>query len=418
MRTIAAALICCLLIVALTGVTVATGASSTPAPAASGSGVDLASVQSGDAGNLTSPETIEIRVQSDGDARFVLSKEFPTATENQSAAFERLATEFENGEHGRLGYGTYVEIVDEVAAATERDMELVENGPRTSRDGDVGTLEYRFTWTNFATVNEANLTVGDAFHTGQNIWLGGLSGDQQLRIQAPDGYSVTESPSGPQIDDDALVWDGPVTFSEDDLRATFEESTNSSTFGTTLVLALVALIVLAVLLFGWQALDDRSDDGYADELLDRADSYLAALPIVGEGSLRDGEPSGGTNGETNGDGASSNASSGTTAVADAEPSPAANATEQSRSQETDAAIGDEPESVDPELLSDEERVQQLLEQNGGRMKQANIVTETGWSNAKVSQLLSRMDEEERIDKLRIGRENLITLPDVDVTDQE
>ena len=50
------------------------------------------------------------------------------------------------------------------------------------------------------------------------------------------------------------------------------------------------------------------------------------------------------------------------------------------------------------------------------MKQGTIVTETGWSNAKVSQLLSAMDDDDRIDKLRIGRENLITLPDEDVTD--
>jgi predicted Rossmann fold nucleotide-binding protein DprA/Smf involved in DNA uptake len=69
------------------------------------------------------------------------------------------------------------------------------------------------------------------------------------------------------------------------------------------------------------------------------------------------------------------------------------------------------EEPDPELLSDEERVEYLLERNGGRMKQANIVKETGWSNAKVSQLLSSMEEEGRVDKLRIGRENLISLPD-------
>ncbi|MEF8882347.1 MAG: helix-turn-helix domain-containing protein, partial [Halapricum sp.] len=53
----------------------------------------------------------------------------------------------------------------------------------------------------------------------------------------------------------------------------------------------------------------------------------------------------------------------------------------------------------------------LLADNDGRMKQANIVEETGWSNAKVSQLLSSMDEDGRIEKLRIGRENLISFPD-------
>ena len=86
-----------------------------------------------------------------------------------------------------------------------------------------------------------------------------------------------------------------------------------------------------------------------------------------------------------------------------------------------AAAGGDPideAGEETELLSDEERVERLLEENGGRMKQANIVSETGWSNAKVSQLLSAMDEDGRIDKLRIGRENLISLPDEDVTDFE
>jgi uncharacterized membrane protein len=50
------------------------------------------------------------------------------------------------------------------------------------------------------------------------------------------------------------------------------------------------------------------------------------------------------------------------------------------------------------------------------MKQASIVEETGWSNAKVSQLLSAMDEAGRVDKLRIGRENLISLPDEEVAE--
>jgi len=50
------------------------------------------------------------------------------------------------------------------------------------------------------------------------------------------------------------------------------------------------------------------------------------------------------------------------------------------------------------------------------MKQATIVKETGWSNAKVSQLLSAMADDGAINKLRIGRENLISFPDEDVTD--
>jgi uncharacterized membrane protein len=45
------------------------------------------------------------------------------------------------------------------------------------------------------------------------------------------------------------------------------------------------------------------------------------------------------------------------------------------------------------------------------MRQADIVAETGWSDAKVSQLLSAMADEGRVEKLRLGRENLISLPD-------
>jgi len=45
----------------------------------------------------------------------------------------------------------------------------------------------------------------------------------------------------------------------------------------------------------------------------------------------------------------------------------------------------------------------------GRMRQADIVAKTGWSDAKVSQLLSAMDELGRVEKLRLGRER----PDLD-----
>jgi hypothetical protein len=68
----------------------------------------------------------------------------------------------------------------------------------------------------------------------------------------------------------------------------------------------------------------------------------------------------------------------------------------------------EPAVSDEELLEDDERVMRLLDENGGRMKQVNIVEETGWSKSKVSMLLSDMEEDEAISKLRVGRENIIS----------
>jgi uncharacterized membrane protein len=51
------------------------------------------------------------------------------------------------------------------------------------------------------------------------------------------------------------------------------------------------------------------------------------------------------------------------------------------------------------------------------MKQSKIVEETRWSTAKVSQLLSAMDDADRVEKLRIGRENLISLPGEGIEDE-
>jgi len=70
---------------------------------------------------------------------------------------------------------------------------------------------------------------------------------------------------------------------------------------------------------------------------------------------------------------------------------------------------DAPDADDEPLLTDEQRVLQLLRENDGRMKQATIVDETEWSKAKVSRLLSDMTENGEVEKLSIGRENIIHL---------
>lgn len=70
----------------------------------------------------------------------------------------------------------------------------------------------------------------------------------------------------------------------------------------------------------------------------------------------------------------------------------------------------ESEPRSEEFLTDRERVQQLVRENGGRMKQSKIVNSVDWSKAKVSRLLAELEEEGRVTKLRLGRENLVCLP--------
>ena len=75
-----------------------------------------------------------------------------------------------------------------------------------------------------------------------------------------------------------------------------------------------------------------------------------------------------------------------------------------------AALTPASEAGDEEFLTDRERVRRLLEENGGRMKQSNIVDSVDWSKAKVSRLLAELEDDEQVTKLRLGRENLVCLP--------
>lgn len=64
---------------------------------------------------------------------------------------------------------------------------------------------------------------------------------------------------------------------------------------------------------------------------------------------------------------------------------------------------------DESILTREEYVCQLLERNNDRMRQRQIVEITGWSKAKVSRVLSDLEEEGQIRKIQVGRENVIEL---------
>jgi hypothetical protein len=59
-------------------------------------------------------------------------------------------------------------------------------------------------------------------------------------------------------------------------------------------------------------------------------------------------------------------------------------------------------------MTDEDRVFEILSEHDGQVKQSRIIEETDWSKSKVSRLLSRLDEEDKITKISVGRENLIT----------
>ncbi|AGB16208.1 hypothetical protein Halru_1601 [Halovivax ruber XH-70] len=76
-----------------------------------------------------------------------------------------------------------------------------------------------------------------------------------------------------------------------------------------------------------------------------------------------------------------------------------------------ASGSDQQSPPEPEPpLTDHEYVLKLLAENGGRIKQAEIVESVDWSKAKVSRVVADLEAEREITKLRLGRENLICRP--------
>ncbi|SEH47096.1 hypothetical protein SAMN05192561_102236 [Halopenitus malekzadehii] len=92
------------------------------------------------------------------------------------------------------------------------------------------------------------------------------------------------------------------------------------------------------------------------------------------------------------------------------PAPEAEADDHDVPTETDAEpAATTPSIPDEELLSDDDRVIRILREHGGRIKQSRIVDRTEWSKSKVSVLLSEMTDEGTVSKLRVGRENVVSL---------
>lgn len=322
-----------------------------------------------------------IDLQDDGDARWHVVTRISLTDEDELDSFEDFGRRFEAGEvDSGQGLAAFETAVDESAAASGRDMRLVDTDREwriVEPDDDaefvgVGELEQSFTWTNFSRTVDGNIVVDDAFNTTDGTWLPGLAHGQKLVIRPPDGYGSPATAPVRPIEGE-LHWEGPTTFAPGYFEIVYEPGvdtgpieTDGPDLTTILLVGAIGLSVLALLL-GLYLLfrrrrgdDEPSIDGPDDEPTVVADEVSATTPTA--------EP----------------------------PEPV--------SEEDD----------DLALLADEERIERLLEEHGGRMKQAAIVQETGWSNAKVSQLLSKMDQDDQINKLRIGRENLITLPDEDV----
>ena len=367
--------------------------------------------------------TMWVELGEGGDAHWNVSMTATLPDQDAVDSFRALATSFEANESDVLSPATFRRYVWLADNSTSRDMALTDVERDATVTDDTGRLELSFTWRNFGLRDGSTVHVRDAFTGPDGLWLQGLTAEQRLVVSVPESFDITSAPKG--YTNRTIRWSGPTDFEPADFGITYDvnppaittpsqptttqptpstptpsttESTATTAVGpaqgggvppAAIVLVVVVLAAAGVYLFrsGGDRLfpaspadTDENGDPATDE--QSGDSTASASSMDTDDAAATDE----TDGEV------------ATGVADAG---------------DDSAVdsGDGAAPIDRELLSDEEYVEALIERNGGRMKQANIVSETDWSNAKVSQLLSAMAEEGRVEKLRIGRENLISFPD-------
>jgi hypothetical protein len=217
-----------------------------------------------------------------------------------------------------------------------------------------GVVTYTFRWDGFAAGGDGRLAVGDVFG-GQFF----IEENSVLEIVLPEGHELeTVAPTPDSESDGSLEWEGPTTFGDGEPRVV---ATSGDGDGGLPVLGLVGGIGLLLLLVG-------------------------ALVVAWRRGLLSGLPNDPETGADPATGAGTGATT-TTGTGGADMSPA-----------------------DPGPITDEDQVRDVLVAHGGRCKQSRIVEELDWSKSKTSRVLSRMAEEDRVEKLRIGRENVIELP--------
>lgn len=325
--------------------------------------------------------TFTVSLTENGDARWTVSVTYDLEDEESRDAFDSYAEAYETeGSTTGPTADAFRNAASSASDATGRDM-AIRNVNRTAgfENETTGFLQLRFTWTNFLqSRSDGVLVLGDVFVTApEETWFRTLEPSQRLVIEPPPGYTSTDVDVGSnyQISNRNIVVAEPNTFAAGDVSVTYERS-EVWWEDSQVLLGSVGLLVLLVA--AAYLVSRRRGDG--------TDATVTSVPPVGSdgprGTREGADPEAGGRGTE---------------------SPTAGSGEPS-------APGPEP---DPDLLSDEERVERLLDRNGGRMRQADIVTDTGWSDAKVSQLLSSMAEDGDVEKLRLGRENLISLPDGD-----
>jgi hypothetical protein len=320
------------------------------------------------------PDAVVLRadVGESGTAEWTVEYRLRLADENATEAFESVRSDIEaNASAFRTRFADGMSrTVAGAENVTGREMGLLDvtvSADRQTFGQEYGVIAYRFTWTNFATTDDDRLRVGDAL---SELFL---DSETALRVAYPDGYGVeTVSPPPTENRTDAVVWRGPVDFGADEPRLVVARGADDSG-GSPVTLRFVAGAVVLALAVGGGAWLYRG----------RNASDVPPPPA-----------------------SESDDDTGVGADADAEVG-----VDDAGGAVTAPADDGEDEEPPAELLSNEERVVRLLDESGGRVKQQRIAEAFDWTDAKTSQVVGNLRDDDAVETFRIGRENVVTLPE-------
>jgi len=328
-----------------------------------GAAAEFPGLQTGDVESDT--VLLEAAVESDGDARWTIEYRVALDDENTTEAFDSLQRDIErNTSDYRDQFASRMRSTVATAEnATGREM-AVENvtvEATTSISGEYGIVRYGFDWVGFADASDGQLATDEV--------LAGmfLDADTELTISWPEEYRISlVEPEPDREGEHSVTWTGPREFDVGQPRVVLQSANAGPPWG---VVVGVVLFAAAGVLWYYR----RDDAG-----------------TVLSDAARGGPPADAEGAEQPADAATDSAPPG------------------DAGDDGDPDADDEPPE---ELLSPEERVLRLLERNGGRVKQKTVTEELDWSAARTSQVVGDLRDEGEVESFRLGRENVLKLPD-------
>ncbi len=298
---------------------------------------------------------MNVAMAADGSATWTVEFWVQLDDDETNDAFESIADDIDEDPEPYLT--RFADRIDSTVAtasdATEREMSIDGFAVETERQSlarEYGVIRYTFDWDGFAAVDGTELRAGDAI---EGLYL---DDGTRLLLSWPEEYELMDvSPEPDDQRQNAVIWRGSQTD-----FVSGEPYVVVSSGGSGLSLSAIAVgfgalgLVGVVAVWYWRR---RAGGG--------------STPAVGD--YGDEAPG--------------------TATAD---------------RESDTA---DEQGISEEFLSNEERVRRLLEERGGRMKQQDVVSELGWTDAKTSKVVSSLREDGDVESFRLGRENVLSLPD-------